>query len=321
MRRSLFMACTALLMLVGVTSAHAKNVLMVHWQNSKIVSEEAFENHLKSKVPDVKFDYIFANRNKGKLAQALREYDMSKVDLVYSFGTTATKIVQQFLKGSKPQVFNIVSAPLLSGIVKSIDKPGKNITGAQLLIDLKTQLEVLGKIKEFKTLGVWFDPREKQNAVVLKAIKAIAKAQGKEVEAIRIVPDSAKGDKMIDDGIAKANTLDAVYMIASSSFSGKYGKMFESMDPKVVVMTTISSYVEQGSTVALGVEFEERGRAVADQAAMILNGKNAGEIPVAQVGLDKATLFVNREKMRSAGLKNLDKLGTFVKLHSPIKND
>ncbi len=321
MKRSLLMTCMALFMLVGVGSAHAKNVLIVHWQSSKIVSEEAFETQLKKLVPDVKFSYVFGHRNKGKLAKALRDYDMSKVDLVYSFGTTATKIVQQFLKGSKPQVFNIVSAPYLSGIVDSIKKPGRNITGAKLLIDLKTQLEVLAKLKDYKTLGVWFDPREKQNAVVLKAIKAIAKAQGKTVEAIRIVPDSAKGEKMISDGIAKANSVDAIYMIASSSFSGKYGKMFAGIDPKRVVMTTISTYVEQGSTIALGVEFEERGRAVAEQAAKILKGTNAGEIPVALVGLDKATLFVNRVKMRTAGLKDLDKLGTIVKLHTPLEQD
>ncbi|MGH1350902.1 MAG: ABC transporter substrate binding protein [Methyloligellaceae bacterium] len=320
MVRSFLTSCIAFLMLSGIQSAMAAEVLVVTWQG-KLVSEEAFEVHLKTLVPDVKFTYLDAGRNKGKLAQGLRKVDLSKVDLVYSFGTTGTKIVQQFLKGKKPQVFNIVTAPKLSGIVDAIDKPGRNITGAQLLIDFQTQLSVLGKLKDYKKLGVWFDPREKQNAPVLKAIKAIAAAQGKEVVPIRIIPDSAQGQKMIDDGIAKANTMDALYMIASSSFSGRYAEMFKGLKPELLVMTTISSYVEHGSTIALGVEFEERGRAVAEQAAKILKGASAGDIPVSRVTPDKATLFVSRTKMRTAGLKNIDELGMMIKLHSPIAQD
>ncbi len=320
MIRTFLTSCIAFLMFAGLQSAMAAEVLMVTWQG-KLVSEEAFEDHLKTLMPDVTFTYLDAGRNKGKLAQGLRKLDLSKIDLVYSFGTTGTKIVQQFLKGKKPQVFNIVTAPKLSGIVKSIDKPGGNITGAQLLIDFKTQLDVLSKVKDFKRLGVWFDPREKQNAPVLKALKAIAGSMGKEIVPIRIIPDSAQGQKMIDDGIAKANTMDAVYLIASSSYSGRYGEMFAGLKPELVVMTTISAYVEHGATLALGVEFEERGRAVAEQAAKILKGASAGDIPVAQVAPGQATLFISRNKMRTAKLQNLDKLGMIIKLHGLIDED
>ncbi len=298
----------------------AAEVLIVTWQG-KLVSEQSFENHLKTLIPDVKFSYLDAGRDKGKLAQGLRKLDLSKIDLVYSFGTTGTKIVQQFLKGKKPQIFNIVTAPKLSGIVDSIEKPGRNITGAKLLVDLKTQLEILGKLKNFKKLGVWFDPREKQNAPVLKALKAIATSQGKEIVPIRIIPDSAQGQKMIDDGIAKANTMDALYLIASSSTGQKSAEMFAGLKPDLLVMSTISSYVEHGSTVAIGVEWEERSRSVAEQAAKILKGANPGDIPVSLVTPDKATLYVNRTKMRKAGLDNLDKLGMIIKLHSQIDED
>ncbi len=304
----------------AMAPASAKTVLIVTWQG-KLVSEAAFENRLKELVPGVKFKHIDAGRKKGKLAKQLRGMDLSKIDLVYSFGTTGTKIVQQFLKGSKPLVFNIVTAPVLSGIAQSVAKPGNNTTGAQLLIDFKTQMEVLTQLRDFKTLGVWFDPREKQNTVVLKAIKSIVEAQGRKIVPIRIIPDSAKGNKMIEAGIAKSNKLDALYMIATSSFAGRYGDMYFGLDPKLLIMSTVSTYVESGATIALGVEFEERGRTVAEQAAKILGGANAGEIPVALVTKQKATLFVNRKKMISAGLNDLDKVGMMVKLHNEMRDD
>lgn len=320
MARLTRLVCAVILAVLAYTPANAKTVLIVTWQG-KLVSEAAFENRLKELVPDVKFKYIDAKRKKGVLANQLRSMDLSGVDLVYSFGTTGTKIVQQFLNGRKPLVFNIVTAPVLSGIAESVEKPGKNTTGAQLLIDFKTQMDVLSKLRDFKTLGVWFDPREKQNTVVLKALKAIVEGQGRQIIPIRIIPDSVNGEKMINAGIAKSNKLDALYMIATSSFAGRYGKMFSGLDPKLLVMSTVSTYVESGATIALGVEFEERGRAVAEQAAKILGGANAGDIPIALVTKDKATLFVNRKKMISAGLDNLDKVGMMVKLHNEMRDD
>ncbi len=310
----------ALFMLLNLSAAYAAEVLIVTWQG-KLVSEAAFEKRLKELVPDVNFTHIDAKRKKGHLAKALRGVDLEKIDLVYSFGTTGTKIVQQFVKGQKPQVFNIVSAPVLSGIAESIEKPGKNITGAKLQIDFKMQLDVLEKLRDYKTLGVLFDPREKQNAVVLKAFKRIMAAKGKTLVPIRIIPDSGQGDKMISSMVSKANGLDAIYIIASSSFSGLYDKMLGGLDPKLLVMSTVSTVVESGATVALGVAFEERGRAVAEQAAKILKGANAGDLPVSVVTRKQARLFVNRVKMHTAGLKNIAKQGMIIKLLSPLKDD
>lgn len=307
--------------LLSISSvSHAKNILMITWQG-KLVSEVAFENRIQKLVPGVKITHFDAGRNKKELAKKLRKLDISKYDLVYSFGTTCTKIVQQFLKERKPLVFNIVTAPVLSRIVKSKEQPGRNTTGAQFLIDFRTQMEVLAKLKNYKTLGIWFDPREKQNTAVLKAMKDIAKEQGKQVIPIRIIPDAEKGDQLIQEGIKKANTLDALYMIASSSFGGRYQEMFAGLKPELLVMSTVSAYVESGATVALGVEFEERGNAAAALAARILSGEKAGDIPVSQVLAEKATLFVNRKKMISAGLNGLDKIGMYVKLHNEVADD
>lgn len=299
---------------------YAKNILMITWQG-KLVSEVAFEKRIRQLVPGVKITHYDAGRNKIELAKKLRKLDISKYDLVYSFGTTCTRIVQQFLKGRKPLVFNIVTAPVLSGIVQSQEKPGKNTTGAQFLIDFKTQMAVLGKLKNYRTLGIWFDPREKQNTAVLTAIKNIAQTQGKEVVPIRIIPDADRGDLLIEAGIKKANELDALYMIASSSFGGRYQKMFAGLKPELLVMSTVSAYVESGATVALGVEFEERGNAAAALAARVLAGEEAGNIPVSQVLAEKATLFVNRKKMLSARLTGLDKIGMYIKLLNEVADD
>ncbi len=312
MKRFMVGIVTSFILVAGTFSVQAEEVLMVIW-GSKYVSETEFEKKLKELRPSVKFTYLDAERKKGVLAKKLREIDVDKYDLVYSFGTTGSKIVKQYLNGKKPQVFNIASVPVLSKIADSIEKPGNNLTGSRLLVDIKTQLEVADKLKPFKKIGVYFDPREKQNAVVLSQIKKYGASVGKEIVPIRIVPDAANYEAMLSDASAKANKLDAIYIIASSSYADQYKKMISKIDPKIMVMGSISTYVQAGATIALGADFGERGRATAELAEKILGGANAGDLPVSIVTEKNASLYVNKDKMNIVGLQNVDKLGMTVK--------
>ncbi len=312
MQNIIRLAAVVIAVCMSTISLQAAEVLMVTWQG-KTVAEDGFIERLKKLRPDVKFTHIDAKRKKGVLAQGLRKADLSKVDLVYSFGTTGTKIVKQFLKGRKPHVFNIVSAPVLSKIANSIEKPGNNLTGARFLVDIKTQLGVLNKLRKVKTLAVWFDPREKQNTVVLNVIKKEAEALGIEVTGFRIIPDSQNFKDLVKEASDKSNKMDAMYFIASSSFTEYYKPLHANLDPKLLVMGAVNVYVTNGSTIALGADMKERGHAAAELAHKVLNGESAGDIPITLVTAKTANLYANKDKVASAGIKDIEKMGFNVK--------
>lgn len=295
-----------------LSSAHSAEVLMATWYG-KFASEHAFEKRLKELHPDVKISNIDAKGKKSTLANALRKTDLSKIDVIYSFGTTGTKITKQYVKDKKPIVFNLVSAPVLSKIANSMEEPGNNLTGAKFLVDLDLQFKVLAKLRDYKTLGVWFDPREKQSALVLSNIKKIAAARGATVKQFRIIADAPNVDELIATASAESNKLDAIYLIGNTSFGRILGKMHAKLDPKLMVVATASIAVEKGSTFALGMDYVERGRTAAEMVSRILKGEQAGKIPVSPVNEKNAVLYINKDKMASVGLKNLDKLGLTVK--------
>lgn len=297
-------------------NAFASEVLIVMWQG-QTSAERAFEKRLKELRPDVHFSYIDAKREKTNLERALNQVDLDKIDLVYSFGTTGTKLVKSFLKGRKPMVFNLVSAPVLSNIANSIKKPGNNLTGARFLIYPETQLEIMARIKRFRSLAIWFDPREKQHDVVLRKLDNVLTQRGVKVYPFRIIPDAKNFDKQLEEAAKKTNKLDAVYFIAGSSFYLNLRKLYSSLKPSLLAMSSLSAYVEAGSTLAVGADLTERGQAVAEQANKILNGAKAGEIPISLVTSDKAFLYINKNKMAKAGLTNIDKLGMKIKLIEP----
>ncbi|MGH1353275.1 MAG: ABC transporter substrate binding protein [Methyloligellaceae bacterium] len=318
MRHHLLKTIFILTLIFFSTPLQAAEVLMVLWQG-RTSAETGFEERMKQLQPDVSFKYIDAKRDKGKLASALRDYDFSKTDLVYTFGTTGTKIVKSFLKGKKPQVFNMVSAPLRSKIVNSIEKPGHNLTGAKLLVDLDTQFEVLQKMRELKSVGIWFDPREKQNNAVIKNLTEIGKKRGFKIVPLRLIPDSPKIDKLLKNVSDDANKLDALYVVATSSFSVIYDKMFKQLDSKLLVMGGVHRHVGFGATVALAASYKERGAATADIAHQILSGKKAGDIPVNVVTPKTAFLYVDPNKAKAVGLNNIKSLGlNIVERDKPV---
>lgn len=294
-----------------VPSAHAKEVLMVTWQG-KFISEVAFEKRLRELVPDVKFTYLDASRQKKHLSELLRNYDFSKTDLVYSFGTTGTKMVKGILKNRKPVIFNMVSAPVLSGIVDSIEHPGGNITGAKILMYPGDQIKFFMKLKKIERLALWFDPREKQSTIVYKAISLYGKGYGIDIRPFRIIPDSPNAMKRIRQAAKMSNKMDALYFVTGSSFAVHAKKLMALLDPGLLILGSLNTDVMAGATVAIGPDLSERGKVAAEMAEQILKGEKASEIPVSIVDEKNAVLFVNKNKVNLAGLENLERLGVKI---------
>lgn len=302
--------------LISIVPLQAAEVLVVMWQG-KSRAEKGFMEHLKKLRPDIKFSEIDANRDKNRLARKLRKTDLSKVDLVYSFGTTGSKMVKSYLQGKKPQVFNIVLAPVLAKLVNSMEKPGENITGAQFMVPLEVQLDILTKTKKIKKLAVWFDPREKQNPVVLEKINNLMGKHNIEVIPFRIIPDATGFKETLEKAAEKTNKMDAVYFIPSSSFYVHIKELHKHLSPRLLTMGGTRSYVKAGSVMGVAAHPTERGIAAAEQANMILNGKKAGEIPINQITLKNAFLQVNENKKDLLDLDSVRNIGIKIEYVVP----
>lgn len=291
----------------------AEEVLVVTWRGIT-EAEQGFQSKLKKLRPGVKFRHIDAGRDRKQLETLIKSENLSGIDLVYSFGTTGSAIVKKHLKGSIPQLFNIVTAPESSGIVRSLDKPGENISGAKLGVDIDIQLNFLMTLKKIKKLGVWYDPRESQGMIVLRRIWAFAKKHNIEIIPTRLIPDAEKKqfENMIDKAMAEAEKLDAVYLVPISSFATIRNKYFPRFAPEILVMSGVNATVGNGATIALAPNYRERGESVAEIAHKVLSGTNAGNIPVNLLTLNTASLYIDRKRAKAAGIKKLKSTGLRV---------
>lgn len=303
-----YISLSIMLLILTTLSAQAEEVLVVTWRG-KTDAEAGFETQLKKLRPNVKFKYLDAKRDKGQLASSLRHFDYSNINLIYTFGTTASKMIKQYNVGKIPQVFNIVSYPIKTKIASSIDKPGSNLTGVSHLVNIETQFEILSKLKKIETIGVWFDPREKNTVATVDSLKRWATKTGKTLKTFRIIVDAKAASKDIIKASKAAKGLDVLYIPASSAYIQKADMLFSKLDKSVFVFGAISKYIGKGATVALSVDYHERGVKAAELANSILSGSQAGILPVEVVSIEDTKLYVDSSKIGNINLDPIKSRG------------
>jgi putative ABC transport system substrate-binding protein len=86
----------------------------------------------------------------------------------------------------------IVSDPLAAKIVKSLDAPGRNVTGVRYLLPLETQLRAARAYLDFKRVGIVLNRAEANSVIIRDQLKALAGTFGYTLVE-REVPRDAAG--------------------------------------------------------------------------------------------------------------------------------
>lgn len=299
-----------LLCSVFAASAHAdtKSVLMITWRG-QTQAEFGFIQRLKELGVDADYEVFDAARDQNRLAGFLRENrDRLKTkDLIYTFGTTATKTVKNLNPDQIPHVFNIVANPVGVGIAASHVSPGNGVTGAKMALAPEVNIQLLEQLYPFNRIAILFDPREDNAVSEVDRLTAICKALGKDVILLRLSPDAKTSQLQIEALEQQVKSADVIYVTATSSFIAYAGLLKQILPPDVVSIGSSTASLSEGVTVAFGTEYWERGEAAAELAAKILlEGKSPNDLPIDEIAADEATLYVNTSH-KAASKLNLDK--------------
>jgi putative ABC transport system substrate-binding protein len=123
-------------------------------------------------------------------------------DLVYTWGTPTTLGVVGRWDAADPSpyirdipvVFTTVSAPQASGVVESLERPGRNVTGVSHIPPLETQVNtVTAYRRDVRRLGVVYNPAEPNSRLNVRALGAYLTGVGMGLDA-RPVPPGSDGE-------------------------------------------------------------------------------------------------------------------------------
>jgi putative ABC transport system substrate-binding protein len=238
--------------------------------------------------------------NPGALDGILEDYKNKQVDLVLTFGTTATLKAKQILEGTDiPVIFGPVTDPIGSGIVTDLQKPGGNITGIRTGNPTPKRLEWLMAIDpEIKRIYVFNNPTDSSSVQSLATLTEIAPVFNVEL----VVQDTSTPEE-IDAGLdAIPEDVDAIFILASAFLESQLDKFTEAANENNLPLSAAATAnVMAGALTSFGHDNVPIGKQASRLAVQILRGAKPADLPV-----ETAEIFT------SINLKTADTIGLYI---------
>ena len=243
----------------------------------------------------------FTQGDSKSLPTAVRELLQAGSDIIFASGTNPAKAAQAATT-SVPIVFaEAISDPVLVGLVKSIARPGGNITGVTDLQDElgPKRLEIFKEMwPGLKRVIFVYDPSGADVAEpMLRRLRTAARQVGvtlverpvrSEAEARSIVGALRKGeDGLISGGGSMAFNIPGVVLEATTQH-------------RIPTMFNAAFFAERGALASYGPELAESGRQAARLVDKIIKGQSPATIPVE--ANSRIELVINLKVAKTLGL-------------------
>jgi putative ABC transport system substrate-binding protein len=221
------------------------------------------------------------------------------VDVLVAWGPQAFRAAQQ-ASTTVPIVMAIVHEPVAFGFVKSLSRPGGNITGLAFQdSELGTKrLELLMTVvPRMRRVGLLWD-RGGGGETGVRAIEAAAQRLGLQTQRFEVERTEDLRAAVMS---AKKNGVHAVFQIASPFLATHRAMVINLAAAERLPMTCETAlFVMEGCLMAYGPDFTEMSRRAARYVDKILKRARPSELPVEQP--TKFELVVNLKTAKVLGL-------------------
>ena len=283
------------------TTVYAKSVkgLFIYWRG-----ETDCAKGLKKGLADLGYNLAVtefdSERDKKKLENFLASLDETKYDFVYTFGTTASLMTAAKVKNT-PVLFGIVTTPVKSGLIKSWESSGNNVTGVSHAIPYKDQVRFIQDLGSFKKVGLIYNPQEKNAMIAQKELTDILGQNGGELV-------SAQASKK-EEIKAAVNSIiaakpDIVYLPSDSFVQTNSGEIISPLtSSKIPTYGALEKLVKAGAMIGIVTSYEMVGKELAGKADKILKGQSPSQVPSSILPLEQQTILVNAKTVEALGIE------------------
>ena len=223
-----------------------------------------------------------------------------KVEIILAANVAATRAAARATK-TIPIVMMAVFDPVGIGVVKSLERPGTNVTGTTMYAPqlIGDRLRILKRlVPQLERVAMALNGQNPNNAGQLALLRAEAHKLGVVVEPLDIrTPEDvdAAFDKALAFGAqGLVNAVDTFinsrrFALAAAAAKNKLPFVFSDLE-----------YVMAGGLIALGPGHYEGYYGAANYVDKILRGANPADLPIA--GPTEFTISANRTALKTLGL-------------------
>ncbi len=320
MKKILSVGLLTILMSVFLTSfAYSKDVLI---GISKIVAhpaldalERGVQDGVKKSFPDAKFDLQNANGEMSTASQIAHKFKAAKVDVAVGIATpTAQALVNSIKRG--PVVFCAVTDPVGAGLVKSVRKGEKYVTGTSDMTPVRQQIEMLIKLANIKTLGHVYSSSEANAVKLAKIAKQVCKELG-----IKFVESTVTNSSEVKQATqAIIGRVDGIYLSNDNTVFSALNSVLSvaTRNKKPVMSADPSSAKKNPVFAAWGFDYYKMGVATGKIVSRILKGEKTVDIPTKfMTDPSDLTLIINLDVAKKIGITLSEEI---LKQATVIKN-
>jgi putative ABC transport system substrate-binding protein len=247
------------------------------------------------------FDFRSAEGQPERLPQLVAEFVKANPDVIVAgFGTLTAKAAQA-ATATIPIVFTSIGDPIGAGVVKSLSRPGANITGlsSQTAEISGKRLQMLEEIAPaIRIIAVLLNPDNPFTAVALPELRNAADARGQRLEICEVRTVDQLPTSL--DAAVKAGATGLTILETPMLFGLRREIVDLAAKLRLLAIYTNRDFVSAGGLLSYGTDRRQQYRRAGELVDKILKGEKPGDIPVEQP--TKFELVINLKTAKAFGV-------------------
>jgi putative ABC transport system substrate-binding protein len=202
---------------------------------------------------------------------------------------------------SIPIVFSTSGDPVALGLVSSLNRPGENLTGVNLMLFAMgpKRLDLLTKlVPKAKSIGLLVNPKNPSTARSLAEVQSVAKALNKTLIVVGASTESeidAAFDQLAQQKVSALSVEADPYLLARRDQLAA-----RATRASLPAIYPHRENAEAGGLISYGTDLSDAYRQIGIYAGRVLNGERPGNLPVMQI--TKFELVINMKTAKALQL-------------------
>jgi putative ABC transport system substrate-binding protein len=242
-------------------------------------------------------EYAIA-KNSAQVTKAAMDLVGRKVDIIVASGTPSV-LPARDAAGQVPVVFVATLDPVATGLVASLARPGRNITGMTSISGdlIAKRLELVRELlPQLNTVAILVRQASPTAAQYVRESEAAARNLNID---LKILNERDPGD--LDGLFAAIKGTGALVIADDAEFTADRARIAEiALKMRLPTISGLKELAEAGGLMAYGASFGELYRRAASHVHKIMQGANPSDLPVEQPA--KFELVLNMRTAKALGL-------------------
>ena len=245
-------------------------------------------------------EYRYAEGKPERLASLIGELIGLKVDILLAQGTEVTDAAKR--RTTTTPIVTVSGDPVGSGFVRSLARPGGNITGLSFAVGESFSGKWLQLVRETvpkaSSVGIIWNPASRFGAASLEEMKALAPGL-----SLRLSSHPVRSSEDIDAAFATVTRarVGAVIIQTDPLVLGQTAQIVRLASASgIPTVYSLREFVDAGGLVSYGPSLFDLWRRSATYVDKILKGANPGDLPMEQP--TKFELVINLKTAKALGL-------------------